>query len=145
MESGRLEEEKLLVWNRLPGYNFVLVLFFILIIVILCHVSLLCLKMAPGGLKLVAANETSSSQERVWFLVLKGILPFKSELPKLDIETQGIKKEGFSISLDWNLHRLQIIPYPGLLVSFGSLWRIGMMRMKTLKIMMKIRNVLIWS
>ena len=27
LESGRLEEEKLLVWNRLPGFNFVLVFF----------------------------------------------------------------------------------------------------------------------
>ena len=74
MESGRLEEEKLLVWNRLPGYNFVLVLFSILIIVIFCHLSLLCLKMALEGLKLVAANITSSSQECLWFLVLCIIL-----------------------------------------------------------------------
>ena len=37
------------------GYNFVLVFFSIFIIVIFCHLSLLCLKMAPEGLKL--ANE----------------------------------------------------------------------------------------
>ena len=55
LESGRLEEEKLLVWNRLPGFNFVLVFFSILIIVIFCHLSLLCLKMALDGLKLIAA------------------------------------------------------------------------------------------
>ena len=33
-------------------------------------------------------------------------------------------------------------PYPGLLVSFGSLWRERMMRMKTLNIMMKKSMVL---
>ena len=62
MESGRLEEEKLLVWNRLPGFNFVLVFFSILIIVIFCHLSLLCLKMALDGLKLVAAIKILQSR-----------------------------------------------------------------------------------
>ena len=55
-------EEKLLVWNRLPGFNFVLVFFSILIIVIFCHLSLLCLKMALDGLKLVAAIKILQSR-----------------------------------------------------------------------------------
>ena len=73
MELGRLKEELILwLWNRLPGYNFVLVFFCISIIVIYCHLSLLCLKMALDGLKLVAANKTSSSQ-KVFDLVLCSI------------------------------------------------------------------------
>ena len=80
MESGRLEEEKLLVWNRLPGYNFVLVLFFILIIVIFCHLSLLCLKMAPGGLKLVAANKHLAVKKEFDFRFWKAFYHLKQDL-----------------------------------------------------------------
>ena len=80
MESGRLEEEKLLVWNRLPGYNFVLVFFSIFIIVIFCHLSLLCLKMAPGGLKLVAANKHLAVKEEFDFRFWKAF--YHSNLEK---------------------------------------------------------------
>ena len=54
--------KKLLVWNRLPRFDFVLVFFSILIIVIFCHLSLLCLKMALDGLKLVAAIKILQSR-----------------------------------------------------------------------------------
>ena len=57
--------KKILVWNRLNENNFVLVVYCILIIVIFCHFSLLCLKMAPGGLKLVAAIKHLAVKRRV--------------------------------------------------------------------------------
>ena len=62
--------KKILVWNRLNENNFVLVVYCILIIVIFCHFSLLCLKMALDGLKLVAANITSIAVKKVFYLVL---------------------------------------------------------------------------
>ena len=63
-KTGRLKEELIsLLWNGLPGYNFVLVVFFVCIIVIYCHLSLLCLKMALDGLKLVAAINILQSRK----------------------------------------------------------------------------------
>ena len=120
MESGRLEEEKLLVWNRLPGFNFVLVFFSILIIVIFCHLSLLCLKMALDGLKLVAAIKIL--QSRMLFEIR-----FCASFYLLNYITQGghlnpdlkMVDEGLSVSLDWNLPSLQnITPSRTLSINF---------------------------
>jgi len=55
-----------------------------------------------------------------------------------------VKKEGFSTSLDW-LYYLEIFsnnPIQDSWYPFGSLWRKGMMRRKTMMIMMKFRRVL---
>ena len=56
-------EMKYLVWNRLHENNFVFGFVFYLNHVIFCLLSLLCLKMAPGGLKLVAAINILQSKK----------------------------------------------------------------------------------
>ena len=62
----------------------------------------------------------------MWLQVLKSILLFQSELPKLDIETPVINVKKDSPQVWTGIYPwIQIIPNPGLLVSFGSLWRKG--------------------
>ena len=54
---------EILVWNRLNENNFVLVVYCNLSHVVFCQFLLLCLKMAPGGLNLVAANKHLAVKE----------------------------------------------------------------------------------
>ena len=93
-----------------PSSNFVSVFFSISIIVIFCHLSLLCLKMVLDGLKLVAAIKIL--QSRMLFEIR-----FCASFYLLNYITQGghlnpdlkMVDEGLSVSLDWNLPSLQFI------------------------------------